>query len=736
MKKFFLTILSLSLVLFACTKNTDTSSKVAVQKTAPVVNEVAKNNLTLKFSNLEENLPDYLSIRSKNMYENALIIYTEKDRGSYIIAREISAFIKKTYNLDSTIIKDMDVAKVDLIEKNLFVIGNTKNNHLLTIMEPYLPAVADGNVVKLGEKSYKGSNYGLTYFYPNLYNLNNSMVLIMGNSETALKIYDFKKYDILVSTGLEQILPFNPREVAFAKFSKDWKISEIREITKNELKTGEEDKIIVGKPDHTPFPEWARGNIIYQIFPRSFYSSEGGKIGNLKGIKDKLDYIQSLGTDIIWLTPIFESPSYHGYDTSNYFNINPEYGTIDDFRELAIAVHERGMKIILDIALNHCSNKEAKFMDAYNNPDSKYSKWFYFSNIQNNIFHSWDFRHNIQERDVTNADLIAWNINNPDVIDYHVEILKFWTDPNNDGDKSDGVDGYRLDYVKGPPHEYWKVIRKKVKEIDPNMLLLGEIWLDLDKMAGYFDSEMDAAFDFSLQGVMSSKISREINESIIQHENILPENAVMARFLSNHDMTRLPTNMELNELKLYFTMAYTLKGMPTIYYGDEIGQKGERDHGDKDLRKPFEWYKNNDGFGQTTWTTPYNKKPDGVSVEEQENVDGSLLEFVKKIGKIKKDYFNIIEFGNIELLKAYTVTNGVERSSGKTIAYTLKKDSEEMIVILNLWQDNQNVRIDFTDKLVGKSFKEVLNNKEGLIIKENKLDLVLEPYTPYIYYKK
>ena len=93
------------------------------------------------------------------MYENALIIYTEKDRGSYIIAREISAFIKKTYNLDSTIIKDMDVAKVDLIEKNLFVIGNTKNNHLLTIMEPYLPAVADGNVVKLGEKSYKGSNY-------------------------------------------------------------------------------------------------------------------------------------------------------------------------------------------------------------------------------------------------------------------------------------------------------------------------------------------------------------------------------------------------------------------------------------------------------------------------------------------------------------------------------------------------------------------------------------------------
>lgn len=734
MNKKIISILAVSaLLLTACGQKTE---QTTVKKTSPAAVEVVQNNLTLKFSNLKENLPEYLSIRSKNMYENALIIYTEKDRGSFLLAREVSAFIKRNHNLDSEIIKDTEVTKAKLIEKNLFVIGNVKNNKLLEVMAEYLPAKADGSSITLGDKMYKGKNYGVTYFYPNLYNLNNSMVLIMGNDETALKMYDFKKYDIVVSMGLEQILPFNFREVAVAKFDKNWNISEVREITKNELKTGEDAVIAVGEPDKTPFPEWAKGNVIYQIFPRSFYDSNGSRIGDLKGITKKLDYIQNLGVDIIWLTPIFESPSYHGYDTSNYFDINPEYGTIEDFRELAQEIHKRGMKIILDIALNHCSNKEPKFVDALNNPESKYDKWFYFSNIQNNIYHSWDFRHNPLERDVTNSDLVAWNVNNPEVIDYHTEILKFWTDPNQDGDKTDGVDGYRLDYVKGPPHEYWKTIRKRAKQIDPNMLLVGEAWVDLDKIASYFDAEMDAVFDFSLQGVMSTKISREINSVFEQQQSILPKNAVMARFLSNHDMTRLPSNMEMEELKLYSTLVYILKGMPTLYYGDEIGQKGEREHGDKDLRKPFEWYKNNDGEGQTTWTSPYNKKPDGVSVEEQENVEGSLLEHIKKLGKIKKQYLNTIENGKFKILKAYTVKNDVERSSGKTISYVLDNGAEKVMVIMNLWQEPQDVRIDFTEELVGKTFEELLNKKGNLKIENQKIDMKLEAYTPYIYILK
>ncbi len=726
-----------SLLLGACEKAKPVKEEAKkLEKTSPAAVEVAKNNLTLKFSNLKENLPDYFAIRSQNMYENALIVYTDKTRGSYLIAREITAYIKKNYDMDSEIIKDTDVSKSKLIDKNLFVIGNVNNNKLLTVMEEYLPVKADGKKVYLGDKVYSGKNLGATYFYPNLYDLNRSMVLIMGNSDTALKMYDFKKYDIAIAKGLDQILPFNFKEVAFAKFDKNWNIKDVREISADELKTGEEKVVRAGEPAHYPFPEWAKGKIIYQIFPRSFYDSDGDNIGDLQGIKEKLDYIKSLGTEVIWLTPIFDSPSYHGYNITDYKKINPEFGTNEDFRELAMAVHEKGMKIILDMALNHASVREKHFVDAYNNPDSEYDRWFYFANIQNNLYHGWNFREDPNDRDTANSDLPAWNTNNPEVIDYHTDVLKFWLDPNGDGDTSDGVDGYRMDYVKGPSHAYWKIIRKRLKEENPDIFLLAEAWVDLNKMANYFDDEFDAAFDFALQGALTSKISRDIYRTLNEQEATFPDHAVLARFLSNHDLERMPSSMTQEEMKAYSTMMYTLKGMPTIYYGDELGQKGHREHSDKDLRKPMEWYKNNKGPGFARWTSPYNEEADGVSVEEQDGVEGSLLEHYRKLARLKKQYTDIFDEGKLTLLKAYKVKNGNERTAGKTVAYSIKAGEKEAIVIMNLWKAAEDIRIDFTDKLVGKEFEEVLNGKSNLVIDNSKLDMTLEAYTPYIYIKK
>ena len=240
-------------------------------------------------------------------------------------------------------------------------------------------------------------------------------------------------------------------------------------------------------------PGWFENSVIYEIFVRSFADSDGDGIGDLQGITENLDYLVALNIDVIWLLPIYPSPSVHGYDVSDYYEVNPDYGSFQDLVTLVEAVHERDMKIILDYVPSHLSNHHPWFQDAYRNPDSQYSEWFVWTNDAQTLYAGF----------ANSESMPRFNHYNPEVVDFLVENAKFWLDLDGDGDYSDGVDGFRVDNVTFPPEEFFVEFRQGIKAAKPDALILGEAWVhspsDLNR---YFDQKFDALFDFPFYELM------------------------------------------------------------------------------------------------------------------------------------------------------------------------------------------------------------------------------------------
>ena len=706
-------IFILLLLLISCKNNE--KNKRAASKEA----EVKKVEKNIELSRVPENLPDYSEIRGDKIYEELLIIYPE-GHGGHVASRTVFYNIVKKYGFKSKMIKESEVSKEELLTHNLLLIGDKNSNRVIKELYEYLPIKFDENGIEMWGEKFPGEKLGINYFYPNLYNVNRSMIIMMGSSDESYKLYDYKKYDIAVSYDSNIISPMSFKEFAFANFESDWSKKEIRVIEEKELDTGEEDKLELGELKSFDFPEWAKGAVIYQLFLRSFSDSDGDGKGDLKGLKNRLNYLSDLGVDIIWLNPIFESPSYHGYDMKDYMAVDEDYGTIEDFEELVEGAKSKNIKIILDIAFNHSSKMEKHFRDAYGNPESKYDRWFYFSNIQNTMYHDWYFRDNPKSRDTVNSNMPAWNTNNPEVIDYHFEILKYWIDK--------GVAGFRMDVAKGPNHSYWKALRQKVKSYNRDTLLLGEAWVDVEEYKPYFDNEFDSIFDFTLQGSMTSGVFGDIIRTLKREEELgIGKN--MARFMSNHDMDRFPTYIPKERLKLYGTLLFTLNGMPTLYYGDELGTKGDGAEGDRGRRRPFEWKKDNSGEDMTTWYDVYSEEIDGISVEEQSGVEGSYLEEYKKLIKIRREYRDIFATGEIKLID---VVKESGKKSRRTLSYFVGSGDKKALVILN-FEKRGSYRFDF----LGESgeYKEVLSGGESIILSGDE-KLNLERNRAYIYIKK
>jgi glycosidase len=389
-------------------------------------------------------------------------------------------------------------------------------------------------------------------------------------------------------------------------------------------------------------PDWFKTSVLYQIFVRSFYDSNGDGIGDLAGITQKLDYIQSLGANTIWLTPIFASPSYHGYDTTDYMAINPDFGTEQDLADLVGAVHARGMHIILDYVASHTSNQHPYFKDAYANPKSVYSSWYIWKDPKNLTYQSFFGEKTLPSINHGSAEANA----------YFIDVAKRWMDLNGDGDYTDGIDGWRCDYALGSPHGFWKQLRAALKPLNPNVLLLGEVWVEKPTgQVDYYPDQFDALFDFPLYAAMMGKqdksgdgvlaggsaVSIPIDDVEVERK-IFPEGAIPVRFLSNHDVDRLATELDQDAAReqLAALLLATLDGTPMVYYGEELGMAGHKGGGplyDEYRREPMDWFAGaGAGTGQTSWFKPlkYTQPDDGVSVEEEDKVPGSLLEAYRR----------------------------------------------------------------------------------------------------------
>lgn len=409
------------------------------------------------------------------------------------------------------------------------------------------------------------------------------------------------------------------------------------------------DKSPTNAQDNDFGAEWFREGIMYEVFVRSFRDSNGDGVGDLRGVIDGLDYIQSLGVNIIWLMPINPSPSYHGYDIIDYYDVNPDYGTKDDLLELIQEVHNRDMYIIMDYVANHTSNIHPFYLDAFNNPDSEYSDFYKWINEEQTSVQGFAGLSSMPEI----------NHDNTATRQYMIDVGLYWLDPNGDGDPSDGFDGLRCDVAVGPPLIFWNELRAAMRDKNPNSILLAEAWLRSTRdLQDYLTGEtFNAIFDFPTfhsvaadhnqngDGIVSGAVSGDfleisLNSALFQY----PMGSHLVRFTNNHDTNRIMSEVEGDEERARAAAVWllTAPNTPMLYYGEEIGMFGVKGTGnpywDEYRREPFDWYTSEEGNGMTTWFQPndrHNAPNDEISVEEEESDPNSLLNFYRGLGELR-----------------------------------------------------------------------------------------------------
>jgi alpha-amylase len=375
-------------------------------------------------------------------------------------------------------------------------------------------------------------------------------------------------------------------------------------------------------------PAWFRDAIVYEVVPCSFYDSNGDGLGDLRGITARLDYIQMLGANTLWLTPIFSSTSTSGFDVMDFYSLAPGLGTKDDLAELVKQAHNRNMRVVMDLVIAYTSNQFPQFKEALGKPDSRYSDWYQWTNTAHTAYKSY----------ANLRTLPLLNHKNADVQTFLFQVAQEWLRV--------GVDGFRLGDATSVPHEFWKSFRQAVKQVNPVALVMGEVWeADPQKLAPYFQDEFDVLFDVPLYyalaanpnrnggGLLNGSGSPSSLDTALGATRLYSPTAQLVRFAGAHNTNRIASlvNQAPARERMAPALILTLPGTPLIYYGDEIGMPGSLGTGaftDEYRRAPMDWAKSGKSAGMTTWFKDAAKviKPnDGISVEEQQNVKGSLL---------------------------------------------------------------------------------------------------------------
>lgn len=349
-------------------------------------------------------------------------------------------------------------------------------------------------------------------------------------------------------------------------------------------------------------PEWVKNTVWYQIFPERFANGNRDNDpentlpwgsqepspdnffgGDLEGVIQKLNYLQELGVNGIYFTPIFKAFSNHKYDTIDYMEIDPQFGDKDTLHRLIEACHERGIRVMLDAVFNHSGYYFQPFQDVLKNGEqSRYKDWF----------HIREFPLRLQPK--PNYDTFAFvhtmpklNTENPEVKEYLLEVGRYWV-------REFDIDGWRLDVANEVDHAFWREFRKAVKSIKPELYILGEIWHDsMPWLRGdQFDAVMNYPFTTNIlnlyaRGNLTPKqFVEQMNTILFMYPDQI--NQVLFNLVGSHDTPRILSecNGDVRKVKQIFTFLLTFIGTPCIYYGDEIGMTGREDPG---CRKCMEW---------------------------------------------------------------------------------------------------------------------------------------------------
>lgn len=354
--------------------------------------------------------------------------------------------------------------------------------------------------------------------------------------------------------------------------------------------------------------EWARGAVFYEIFVRSFADSDGDGMGDFNGLTAKLDYLQSLGIDGIWLMPMFESSSYHGYDTTDYENVERDYGTNADFQRFLAETHRRGIRVIVDLVLNHTGVEHPWFLESAASRDSPRRNWYVWSDTNpgwrqpwGGSDPSWHFRNGAYYYGAFWSGMPDLNYRNQPTKDEMFRLARYWL--------AQGVDGYRLDATRylvedGPgeagqadtpeTHQVLRELSAQVRGMRPDAILVAENTVDTARLATYFGS-MPMNFNFPLasaivEGVKNGSATR-IRDTLRDMIRLYPGGIIDTPFLTNHDQTRIATVLGNDGAKMRNAAAVllTLPGMPFLYYGEEVGLQNGPTPEDEWKRTPMPW---------------------------------------------------------------------------------------------------------------------------------------------------
>jgi alpha-amylase len=435
---------------------------------------------------------------------------------------------------------------------------------------------------------------------------------------------------------------------------------------------------------------WWKDTVFYEIFVRSFYDTNGDGVGDFNGVTAKLDYLQSLGITGIWLMPINPSPSYHGYDVTDYYDVNPEYGTMDDFKRLLDEAHKRGIRVIIDLVLNHTSNQHPFFIDALQGPQSKYYNWYLWSDT--NLGTGWHQVTGAQQKyyfGIFCDCMPDLNYNNPKVTAQMEDVTCFWL---NDV----GVDGFRMDAINRliedgnktentlATHAWLKGFYTFYKSEKPDAYTIGEVYgADASLAKTYIGDQMDEAFNFEIAtGIINSANNGSnisANSALTFATQTLP-NGDYGTFLTNHDQDRLMSDLygDVGKAKVAASLLLTSPGTPFIYYGEEIGMTGQKP--DEDIRLLMQWSTGeNAGFsGGKPWRAPAANYLQ-MNVAEQLNNPNSLLSHYQALIALRNQ-FPALRQGSLYLLN----------SNVSTLFASLRIEEDETILVLINLSDKSN----------------------------------------------
>ncbi|MFC4779297.1 alpha-amylase family glycosyl hydrolase [Paenibacillus sp. GCM10023252] len=494
-------------------------------------------------------------------------------------------------------------------------------------------------------------------------------------------------------------------------------------------------------------------SVYYEIFVRSFYDTNGDGIGDLNGVTAKLDYLKELGVEGIWLMPINASPSYHGYDVTDYYAVNPEYGTLADLKKLLDEAHKRDMKVIMDLVVNHTSKEHPWFKEAAANADSKYRSWYHFAasdaEVKSDGAVGGDPWHSLglggdQYLGVFWEGMPDLNFDEPAVRAEMIKAGQYWLKQGLDGFRLDAAKHIYGDYgstvnspeIQAKNKQWWQEFRAGMLAAKPDAFLIGEVWDSLTVIAPYFDKGLDSAFNFDLTGKLLGAADKETDPDLAfslgraygLYEKSSGGTFVDAPFLSNHDQNRVMTVLQgkAEHARMAASLLLTLPGNPFIYYGEELGMLGAKP--DEYIREPMPWYKApTGGEGQTKWELPrFNREnSETVSVEAQQKDDSSMLALYKELISWRKEEAALRD-GTIAEYKLAAPNKGVS-------TYLRVSQKERVLVVHNLTGEQQVVEFPAASEPYGK-FGKVAHSAAagGKSAKLKKSKLTLPPYSTAI----